>query len=241
MQPIIGIACPAEFLTASSLDPSFTLSTRYADGIMRCGGTPLLIPLRHHDYAPIRQMAQAVDGIILAGGGDPAPHLFGEEPLQGLGEVDYERDLAEMRLIEAARELNKPLLGICRGMQIINVALGGTLIQDIPSQVAGAGQHSQKGSLPYGSHHVRLEPGFLRDALQTDSVLVNSFHHQAVKDPAPGLRVTAVAPDGIIEAFESDDQMVIGIQWHPECMWKYDDGMLRVAERFVEKVSSCKR
>lgn len=234
MQPVIGIACPNTYLFQNSHEPYIYLSTSYINGIIRAGGTPLLLPLMDQPGIPYRAMLEAIDGLILAGGEDPAPHLYGEEPLPGLGEVEYERDLAEIELIHIARELNKPMLGICRGMQIMNVALGGTLVQDIPSQIPNALQHSQKGSKPYGSHTVKLSPGFLRNTLGQEEVLVNTFHHQSVKDPAPGLVVTGIAPDGVVEAFESEDGMMIGIQWHPERMWLKNDKMFTIAQAFVE-------
>lgn len=240
MPPIIGIACPKMFFPNNSLEPNFYVSNSYVDGVVRSGGTPLLLPLLHKPGAPLRAMVEALDGLVLTGGEDPAPHLYGESPLPGLGEVDYERDLAEIELIRIARELNKPMLGICRGMQIINVALGGNLVQDIPSQIPQALQHSQKGSKLYAAHSVTLTAGFLKDILGAETVLVNTSHHQAVKDPAPGLRVTAVAPDGVIEAIENDDASIVGIQWHPERMWLHDDNMLRIAAAFVEKASQMK-
>ncbi|MGO0062748.1 gamma-glutamyl-gamma-aminobutyrate hydrolase family protein [Brevibacillus fluminis] len=240
MPPIIGIACPKQFFAKNPHEPNFYVSNSYIDGVVRSGGTPLLLPLLHQPNAPLQAMVEALDGLIFTGGEDPAPHLYGEQPLPGLGEVDYERDLAELALIRIARELKKPMLGICRGMQIINVALGGTLVQDIPSQIPHALQHGQKGSRLYAAHSVSLAPGFVRDALGKDDVLVNTSHHQSVKEPAPGLRVTAVAPDGVIEAIENDDATIVGIQWHPERMWLHDDNMLRIAASFVELAGRAK-
>nr|WP_245553015.1 gamma-glutamyl-gamma-aminobutyrate hydrolase family protein [Brevibacillus massiliensis] len=238
--PVIGIVTSKMFFPGNTLDRYMYVSSGYVEGIARSGGIPVLLPLMERPDAPVRDMAAAVDGIILSGGEDPAPHLYGEQPLPGLGEVDYERDLAELALIKEAVALKKPLLGICRGMQILNVALGGTLLQDIPTQVSGALQHSQKGSRQYGAHTVRLSPGFILDALGQTEVLVNTSHHQAVKEAAPGLRVTGTAPDGVIEAIESDDAMIVGVQWHPERMWAHDDRMLRIAKAFVEKVIKSK-
>lgn len=237
MQPIIGIACPKMFFSNNSHEPHFYVSNSYIDGVVRSGGIPLLLPLLHQPGAPLRAMVESLDGLILTGGKDASPHHYGESPLQELGEVDYERDLAELELIRFARELNKPMLGICRGMQIINVALGGTLVQDIPSQVPQALQHAQKGSKMYGAHTVTLAPGFLKDVLEKEEVLVNTSHHQSVKDLAPGLRVSAIAPDGVVEAIENADATIVGVQWHPERMWLHDDNMLRIAKAFVEIAS----
>jgi len=136
--------------------------------------------------------------------------------------------------------LNKPILGICRGMQIMNVAFGGTLIQDIPSQIPGALQHAQKGSRQYGAHKVQLQPGMIAEALGKTEILVNTSHHQAVKDVAPGFQVTGTAADGMIEAIESLDGLCMGVQWHPERMWAHDDNMLKLAAAFVDKTKQVK-
>lgn len=240
MRPVIGVVCSKMYLQNNKLDQYFYVGTGYVDGIARVGGTPLLIPLLGIQEPPFEAMLEAVDGIILTGGEDPAPHLYGEEPLQHLGSVEYERDLTEIAIIKLALEQKKPMLGICRGMQIMNVACGGTLIQDIPSQVPGAFQHIQKGAHQYGAHKVQLQPGFVADALGTTEILVNTLHHQAVKDVAPGFHITGVAADGVVEAIESLDGLHIGLQWHPERMWGHDSTMLKIAEAFVAKVKQFK-
>lgn len=122
----------------------------------------------------------------------------------------------------------------------MNVACGGTLIQDIPSQVPGAFQHAQKGSRQYGAHKVQLQPGMVADALGATEILVNTSHHQSVKDVAPGFKITGVAADGVVEAIESLDGLHIGLQWHPERMWGHDSTMLKIAEAFVAKVKQTK-
>lgn len=240
MRPIIGVACSKMYFPNNNLDQYFYVGSGYVNGIARTGGIPVILPLMTITDAPFRQMVESVDAIILAGGEDPAPHLYGEQPLQGLGEVDYERDLAELALIKLALELKKPILGICRGLQILNVACGGTLVQDIPSQVAGAFQHAQKGSRQYGAHSVKLETGFIAEALGKTEILVNTSHHQAVKDVAPGYKVTGTAADGVIEAIESLEGLNIGVQWHPERMWSHDSNMLKLGEAFVNKTKQLK-
>ncbi len=240
MKPVIGIASAKMFLPGNNLDQYYYVGASYAEGVARSGAIPLIVPLMSSPDAPFRDIVASLDGIILTGGEDPAPHLYNEPPLAGLGEVDYERDLAELAVIKLAREMNKPMLGICRGMQILNVALGGTLVQDIPSQVPGAYQHAQKGSRQYGAHWIKLEPGFISEAIGTTEVLVNTSHHQSVKDVAPGLRVTGTTADGVIEAIENEDGTVIGVQWHPERMWMHDPVMLKLAAAFVEKVKEKK-
>jgi putative glutamine amidotransferase len=240
VRPIIGVACTKMYFPNNNLDQFFYVGSGYVDGVARTGGIPFLLPLMTIPDAPFRAMVESLDGIILTGGNDPAPHLYGEEPLQGLGEVEYERDLAELAVIKLAMELKKPILGICRGMQILNVACGGTLIQDIPSQVPGALQHAQKGSRQYGAHKVQLQPGFIAEALGKTEILVNTSHHQAVKEVAPGFKVTGTAADGVIEAIESLDGLYIGVQWHPERMWAHDEIMLKLAEAFVNQIKQRK-
>lgn len=240
MRPIIGVACTKMYFPDNNLDQYFYVGSGYVEGIARCGGIPLILPLLTNPDAPFQAMIESLDGLILTGGDDPAPHLYGEEPLQGLGNIEYERDVAELAVIKLALELKKPILGICRGMQILNVACGGTLIQDIPRQVPGAFQHAQKGSRQYGAHKVTLQPGFVADAIGKTEIMVNTSHHQAVKDVAPGFMMTGSAADGVIEAIESVDGLHVGLQWHPERMWGNDSDMLKVAEAFVEKVRQTK-
>ncbi|MGM0713063.1 gamma-glutamyl-gamma-aminobutyrate hydrolase family protein [Brevibacillus parabrevis] len=240
MRPIIGVACTKMYFPNNNLDQFFYVGSGYVDGVARAGGIPLILPLLTVQEAPFREMVESLDGLILTGGDDPAPHLYGEEPLQGLGDIEYERDLAELAVIKLALELKKPILGICRGMQILNVACGGTLIQDIPSQVPGAFQHAQKGSRQYGAHKVTLQPGFLADALGQQEVLVNTSHHQAVKDVAPGFQMTGCAADGVIEAIESQNGLYIGVQWHPERMWSHDSQMFKIAQAFIARAKQQK-
>lgn len=241
MRPLIGVASSKMYVPNNHVDQYFYVGSGYVDGIARSGGTPLILPLMTIPDAPFREIVESLDGILLTGGDDIAPQFYGEEPRQGLGEIEYERDVAELELIKLAIERKKPILGICRGMQMLNVAFGGTLIQDIPSQVPGAFQHSQKGSKQYAAHKVTLAPGFIADALGTTEALVNTSHHQAVKDVAPGFKVTAQAADGVIEAFESEDGLYIGVQWHPERMWSHDETMLKIAQAFVLKTKEHKQ
>lgn len=235
MRPIIGIASAKRVIPGDTTDQFFTIAKGYIDAIVEAGGTPFILPLLNGANAPYEEMLRVVDGILLAGGGDPAPHLFGEPPLAGLGEVDYERDLAEIELIKLAVTERKPIFGICRGLQILNVALGGSLIQDIPRQVPGAYQHNQIGSKQYGCHSVTLESGFIRDIVGKSEILVNSSHHQSIKEVAPGFRATAVSPDGVIEAIESEDGLHVGVQWHPERMCQHDAGMIQLFRAFISK------
>ncbi|WP_232695444.1 gamma-glutamyl-gamma-aminobutyrate hydrolase family protein [Brevibacillus daliensis] len=238
MKPVIGIAGPRMFLPDVHVEHYYYVSNGFVEGVMKSGGLPVMIPLLHQDQYPIPDILDAVDALIFTGGVDPAPHLYHEAPHPELGEVDAERDQAELRLIQAARERNLPMFGVCRGAQILAVALGGSLVQDIASQIPGAIGHRQKGTIQYASHEVVLQPGFIQSALGTDKILVNSTHHQSVKDLPEGYRVTAIAPDGVVEGFESEDGRIIGVQWHPERMWVREEQMLGLLKAFVSEVAS---
>jgi putative glutamine amidotransferase len=157
-----------------------------------------------------------VRGLVLTGGEDVAPQRYGAAPHPRLGTVDASRDATEVALIDAARQRRLPILAICRGIQILNVALGGTLYQDLDSERPGTLSHSDEAS----RHGVRVAPGSLLErTLGTQSATVNSRHHQAIRDLAPGLKAVAWAEDGVIEAAEpksADDPWIVAVQWHPE-------------------------
>jgi putative glutamine amidotransferase len=176
------------------------------------------------------EVIAAIDGLLLTGGEDVDPALYGEQPQASVVDVDRERDDFEIALIKVARGRNLPIFAICRGLQILNVACGGTLVQDIPTEIAGALDHSWKvpPHKPYDlAHEVWLDKDTLlarlmRERLSdTDSCETNSRHHQAVKQVAPGFRVSATAPDGVIEAIEDPEaRFCLAVQWHPENFWR---------------------
>ena len=196
------------------------LNTAYVSAIENAGLVPLVVPPLSDPDAADRILA-GVDGLVLTGGEDLAPEYFGQERHAKLGRVSQARDATEMALIGAARRLRMPVLAICRGIQVLNVECGGTLIQDIAAQRPDALEHDGHGGRRDASlHPVELEEGSIvsiaTDARRLD---VNSLHHQAIDRLGDGLRVTGTAPDGIIEAVEStDDWWVLAVQWHPEEM-----------------------
>lgn len=213
----------------------------YIQSVLKAGGTPVIIP-GTTDGAVLRNIVSNLDGLVLIGGADIDPLWYGEEPRQQLGEVDPIRDRYELKLIKFATDMNVPLLGICRGEQLINVALGGTLYQDIPSQRPNHIKHDQ-GDLPYAfaSHSVYVRADSeLGSVLEKDTLYVNSLHHQAVKDLAPGLKVTAYAADSVIEAFEAwPDRPIMGVQWHPEGLTAAGDTtMLKIFRHLVNKAQT---
>lgn len=214
MRPRVGLTADRE------IDRNrHTLMGAYSEAVWAAGGLPLVLPVLA-DSACIEEWCQAVDAVVLTGGDDPDPALFGEEPLPGLGRIVPERDRLEVALARRALETGLPLLAICRGLQVMNVALGGDLYQDLGRQVPAARLHFQNAPRNYPFHRVDLDPGTVTAAiLATNTLRVNSFHHQAVRTPAPGLVVAARAGDGIIEGLEHPGhRFFLGVQWHPETM-----------------------
>ena len=193
----------------------------YRQAILHVGGEPRVLD----PSMPIEQALAGIDGLMLTGGDDVAPSRYGEEAHPTVVEAEAGRDEFEIGLINSARARQLPILAICRGVQMLNVACGGTLIQDIPSQLTGALAHSLPvpPNLAYSlAHEVWVEKDSLlsklmRERLADDTCEVNSRHHQAVKDVARGFRVSATAPDGVIEAIEDPAAaFCLGVQWHPE-------------------------
>lgn len=209
----------------------------YTEALAKAGGLPLVIPfLQEKDR--IQDLVEELDGLVLTGGEDVDPQWFGEEPCLGLGDVSPERDYLEIPLVRAFVEKDKPILAICRGMQVLNVALGGTLWQDLTRQKKQVLQHRQNAPRWHLSHHVYIGEGTrLAEILGTDPIKVNSFHHQGLKDVAPGLIVSGVSPDGVIEAIESPTHsFILGVQWHPENLWCKHPLFYPLFAAFVETV-----
>ena len=208
-RPVVGITGNYGELTCK-------LGEGYYKQIVRAGGTPLIIPPLA-DEAAILETLERVDALLLSGGADINPLFMGEEPQPRLGGICAERDLPELLITRLAFNRQLPILGICRGIQTLAVALGGKVAQDIGESSL---KHSQDTDRSVPTHSVALAEGSsLRAIFDGDRLYVNSFHHQAVTAPGPHLKVTATAPDGIIEAVESTEHKpVIGVQWHPECM-----------------------
>lgn len=209
--------------------PLFFLDAAYAERVREAGGVPVLLP----PGAVELETLEMLDGLLLTGGEDVDPSYYGESPLPELGTVDTQRDIQELPLAKAAFQRGLPILAICRGMQLLNVAAGGTLYQDLAVQHDTRIRHLQQAPVEVSTHDVRLEKGSELTQLAQATILgVNTFHHQAVKDLAPGLMPVAWGEDGLIEAYERHEGWVLGLQWHPELQ----PGAVTMAffRRFVE-------
>ena len=207
----------------------------YVRSVEQAGAVPVVLPPVRPDDAGL--VLDRLDGVVLSGGVDVDPALYGREPHPRLGRVNRRRDDFELALVREAVRRDVPTLGICRGQQVLNVARGGTLLQDIPSEWTGAMDHDARGRRWRRAHDVEVLPGSrLRAILGRDSVPVNSFHHQAVADVGDGLVVSARCPgDGMIEGLEIPGaHFVVAVQWHPESFWNRTDSFQPLFDAHVE-------
>jgi putative glutamine amidotransferase len=241
-RPIIGI--PTQTLHSidgipEALPESWVMNQRYSRAVAAAGGLPVMVPLLE-DEDVLRGLYDRMDAVLIPGGVDLDPGTYGEAPLPTCGRLDPDRDRVELQFARWAIAEGKPLFGLCRGLQILNVALGGTLYQDIAAQRSDALKHDYFPTAGFSrdhlAHPVTVVSGSRLHALVgTAPLKVNSMHHQAVKDLGPGLVSTAVAPDGVIEAIEaSANQFMLGVQWHPESLTDRDPRMQRLMAGFVE-------
>jgi putative glutamine amidotransferase len=220
-RPVIGLTpdvASAEEEAAGA--PRYELKLQYVEGILKAGGLPLLLPFSE-DSSVVRAYLERVQGLVVTGGAfDIPPGYYNETPREGLGPLKPERTAFETLALRLALERELPILGICGGMQLLNVHFGGTLHQDISRELPEALVHEQKHESTQPQHPVEVKDGtHLSDAVGKGALMVNSTHHQAVNALGEGLRVSAVAPDGVIEAIESTKHpFVLGVQWHPEAL-----------------------
>ncbi|HSJ39011.1 MAG TPA: gamma-glutamyl-gamma-aminobutyrate hydrolase family protein [Planococcus sp. (in: firmicutes)] len=230
-KPVIGITARVE------KDQTYTLDPVYGQAIIKSGGLPLIVPIVDKEDIPL--LCERLDGLIVTGGGDINPLLYGEEPHPSLGAVYPGSDLYEKELILEFLKLDKPFMGMCRGLQMLNVALGGTNYQDLEAEFEGKlNQHLQLAMRTHRTHTVELEEDSrLYEIMGEKKFHVNSFHHQGVNKVSDKLKVVARAADGLVEALESVDyQFVLGIQWHPEeFALQGDQASINIFDRFVEE------
>ena len=235
-RPRIGITMRLEIETRR-----FYLGRDYSEAVEAAGGVPVhlsLIPDREY----IGAVTDALDGVLLPGSDtDVDPMLYGEEPHPKLGRVIPDKDTTDRLVIEAAERREIPIFAICYGMQALNVARGGTLIQDIDSQVEGGLKHEQGKPLARSSHTISVEKDSILGSLDVtsgngDSIRVNSHHHQAVDKLGRDLKAVAWAKDGIIECIQDprENKFILGVQWHPELSWRTDDLSSGVFDAFIQ-------
>ncbi len=239
MRPLIGITCSrivggawGQYSPGHFMDYAYE---EYGQAIHNCGGASVIIPVPQNKES-FQTIFDRLDGLLLSGGPDLNPRFYGEQPLMGLGEVDEELDRMELEAARMAFQKDLPILGICRGIQILNVSQGGTLYQDIPGQVQESISHTQKADKSVLTHSIQIEvKTLLYNLFKRKEIWVNGKHHQAIKDLAPGLVVSARATDGTIEAVEhTSRKFVIGVQWHPEGTWKNDIYSKKLFRAFIK-------
>ncbi|MFJ7952456.1 gamma-glutamyl-gamma-aminobutyrate hydrolase family protein [Lysinibacillus sp. NPDC096418] len=212
MKPVIAITACAED------DLSSRLNAAYSKSILEAGGIPIIVPFGVDE--DVSQVLSIADGLLLSGGHDVHPFYFGAEPSPKLGQIYPERDMVELALTNRAIEREMPIFGICRGIQLLNVALGGTLYQDIDSEVQSNKllKHAQQAARGVATHYVNIDEGnLLMKIIEQKQLAVNSYHHQAINVLAESLNVVATSSDGIIEAVAHEAlPFCLGVQWHPE-------------------------
>ena len=228
MTPLIGITCSID-----EQEDRLQLNGAYLQAIEAAGGTPVLLA---GGEETAREVLSRLDGILFTGGVDLDPAYFGEAPLPGLGEVSPRRDAFEVELCRAAYRMGVPSLGICRGCQLMAIALGGDVYQDLPTQRPDALQHVQRAPRAHKSHGVTVTSGTRLAAIAgLENLRVNSFHHQSVRTLPQGATLCAVAPDGVVEAFEDPGHPFwLAVQWHPEGLFHEDETARRLFRALVD-------
>jgi putative glutamine amidotransferase len=239
MNPVIGITTYHEI--NQQRRSRYVTNQSYVDAVLDAGGIPVLIPLnivKSDDLTSLRALYDRLDGILLPGGGDIHPEFYQQYITPKDLKVDRNRDKVEVTLAKWAFEDQRPLFGICRGQQVINVALGGTLIHDIASDKPSELLHDHDDHIPpsHLAHHVEIErDSQLAKIMGVSKIEVNSLHHQAIAHIAPSLKINAYAEDGIIEGVEvADADFYIGVQWHPEWITSNVPTMKNLFQSFVE-------
>lgn len=234
MKPVIGI-----IPLYDDDKESYWMLPGYMLALEQCGAIPLMMPLTL-DQEILDYFTGICDGILLPGGHDVDPDIYGEDPIEECGTLCKRKDVMEGIVLETAIEKDIPLLGICRGFQFINAYLGGSLYQDLPSQYASDLEHHMEPPYDVAIHNVIIDKDSpLYKVVGKDDYPVNSYHHQGVKELAPELSVMAQATDGLVEAFRIPDKTFIwGVQWHPEFSYQSDEGSHKLFESFVSK---CRR
>ena len=242
--PVIGITADSSECektgSRTNREGLYSLASRYCDAIENAGGLPIIIP-HSRSRTQIRHLLRRIDGLLISGGGfDIDPAYYGEQPIAELGKINSQRTFTELQSIAFGLDQDLPMLGICGGAQAINVALGGSLYQDIQTQLPAAQKHRQdERSNSYG-HVVEVARGtLLYKVCRRQRLQVNTTHHQAIRKLGKGLAINATAPDGLIEGIESKKHsFVLGLQWHPEVLARREAVQRKI---FASFVLACRR
>lgn len=236
-KPIIAITSSMDLNPNRLNDNRTMVSLDYSNSVINSGGIPVILPITDN-FEVIKEQVKYFDGLILSGGGDPDPNLYGEDCLQELGDITPERDTFELAILEEFLKTKKPILGICRGLQLMNVFYGGTLYQDI-KYVDTNIQHKQKWLADLPTHDINILENNILFEIFGKKARTNSFHHQIIKDLGRELTSIATTNDGVIEAIQNKNYpFFYGVQWHPEMMASRGNlGMKKIFDKFIE---SCK-
>ncbi|MGH7471328.1 MAG: gamma-glutamyl-gamma-aminobutyrate hydrolase family protein [Longimicrobiales bacterium] len=240
MRPLIAV--PTQTLQAidgipESLPHSWVMNHRYFTALMSVGAAPWMVPLVPDDESTLRSLYEMADGIFLAGGVDVDPVSYREDRLDVCGRTDPARDAVELLLTRWAMQEQKPVLGVCRGLQVINVACGGTLQQDLAHRVIKHDYFPTQGyARDHIAHDASVRPGSrMRAIYDAETIAVNSMHHQGIQQLGAGLDATVLAPDGLIEGVEgTNGAFLLAVQWHPEMLIDRDAGTQRLFQAFVD-------
>ncbi len=240
-RPVIGIATQTLPAMPGVRQACWLMGHSYIEALRKVGGVPWLIPLVPHDPDTLQAIFDRLDGVFITGGVDVDPSRYGEPKTPLCGTTDPDRDAVEIALLRHAVDRGLPVLAVCRGLQILNVAFGGTLYQDVTAQVPAALKHDyfptpEQPSRKFLAHDVSVKANSRLGHILGDGVVpVNSMHHQAIKDLAPNLAATAFAPDGIVEGVEGTaSSFLIAVQWHPEELTDTQPGMARLFSSFAD-------
>lgn len=239
-RPLVGISPDVEGDAEAS---RYVLKTAYAEAVLRAGGLPLVLSVSA-DAGVVDAYLDRVSAVVVTGGAfDVPPAAYGQAPREGLGPLKPARTAFETLLLQSALRRKLPILGVCGGMQLLNVVLGGTLYQDLARELPGAKEHEQKNSRNQPSHPVEVRDGsLLAEVLGRGQLMVNSTHHQAISQLAPSLKVSATSPDGVVEAVESTEHpFALGVQWHPELLLQSMPLQLGLYRALVQKARETRR
>jgi len=248
-RPLIGVTTQTLHAIEgipSELPVSWVMNQRYVHAVMASGGVPVLVPLLAEDPATLREIYERLDGVLVPGGVDIDPAYYRSPRHDKLGRLDPARDTAELVLARWAVKDSKPFLGLCRGLQVLNVALGGSLWQDLSEERPDSLKHDFFPTAGWERDHlahmvdVRLDSR-LGGALGGGAVPVNSMHHQGINRLGYGLVSTAVAPDGLVEAAEVEEGFAVGVQWHPEMFSAGDRSVGRLFDAFIDAAGGASR